>query len=569
MLGKSAVRQFAVKASKVEKPVSVQGSFRRALSKRVLRIDVCAGVILLFLLAQLILCARSKSATFDEQFHIIRGLIYLRTGDLRFMREHPPLIESLIALPLALDSGIVLPFSDPSWQRADKHTFSDLVVWRANSNGPSIIARGRIAVIAITVLLGLTIYIWGRKLFGPLPALLSVMLLAFDPNVLAHGCLATNDLGLTLFAALTALTFWQLLEKPSRARAALSGIALGLALTSKFSAVFLLPALVAIAFANALPGRSKPEIRLRLRQLSPCLCLVVLVAGFTLWAVYGFQVGPLRGLPVPASAYLKGLQGLGYKLETGTQSFLLGSYSDTGWWYYFPIALGVKTPLPTLLFVGAAVIYAARHRNFLLSMPLLIPVIVYFLLCCVSGLNIGYRHLIPILPFIFIFAGQSVRDWWHLKPKYGLAIGGLLGWLIIDTIAVSPHYLAYFNELAGGPKGGYRVLVDSNLDWGQDLPGLQEYMTAHNIASVKLAYCGTADPRAYGINYEPLPGINRQWWKHDDDPEVVVEPGPGVYAISATNLQGARFRNHDVYAWFRARKPDAVIGHSIFVYSVP
>jgi 4-amino-4-deoxy-L-arabinose transferase-like glycosyltransferase len=402
-------------------------------------------------------------------------------------------------------------------------------------------------------------------MFGPLPALLSVMLLAFDPNVLAHGCLATNDMGLTLFATLTVFTFWQLLQQPSKARVVMSGLALGLALASKFSALFLLPVLVAIAFADYLPGRRERKDRLKVKQVSYYLCLVAVIAACTLWAVYGFQVGPLRGLPVPASAYLKGLQVLANKLETGTQAFLLGSYSNTGWWYYFPIAFGVKTPLPTLLLVGAAVIYAARQRKLRQSMPLLIPVVIYVCFCCISGLNIGYRHLVPILPFIFIFIGQLAQASWRPRPKYALAVGALLSWLIIRTVAI----LAYFNELAGGPEGGYRVLVDSNLDWGQDLPGLREYMTAHNIASVKLAYCGTADPHAYGIDYELLPGISQPWWKRRSDPEILADPGPGVYAISATNLQGARYRNHDVYAWFRARKPDATIGHSIFVYTVP
>jgi hypothetical protein len=177
--------------------------------------------------------------------------------------------------------------------------------------------------------------------------------------------------------------------------------------------------------------------------------------------------------------------------------------------------------------------------------------------------------LLPIFPFIFIFIGQLAQASWRLRPKYALAIAILLGWLIVGTLTISPHYLAYFNELAGGPENGYRVLVDSNLDWGQDLPGLREYMKDHNIASVKLAYCGTADPGAYGIDYELLPGLPHPWWKYSNDPEVIVDPGPGVYAISATALQGARFQNPDVYAWFRERRPDAVIGYSIFIYQVP
>ena len=110
--------------------------------------------------------------------------------------------------------------------------------------------------------------------------------------------------------------------------------------------------------------------------------------------------------------------------------------------------------------------------------------------------------------------------------------------------------------------------MDSNLDWGQDLISLREYMTEENILSVKLSYHGPADPRAYGIQYEPLPSYPYNQWASETVPDILLNPPNGVYAISANNLQGLRFKNHDLYATFRQRKPDAVVGHSIFIYRI-
>jgi hypothetical protein len=141
-------------------------------------------------------------------------------------------------------------------------------------------------------------------------------------------------------------------------------------------------------------------------------------------------------------------------------------------------------------------------------------------------------------------------------------------WLIIASLLIFPRYLTFFNEIAGGPDNGYKILVDSNLDWGQELIGLREYMTQENIPSVKLSYHGTADPMAYGVVYEPLPSYPYNQWTSDTVPDILLNPPRGVYAISVNNLQGLRFKNHDLYATFRERKPDAIVGHSIFIYRI-
>ncbi|HEX8089140.1 MAG TPA: glycosyltransferase family 39 protein [Blastocatellia bacterium] len=528
--------------------------------------DVAALAILILLVAQLFLCSRMKSATYDEQYHIANGLAFLRTGDSRLIPEHPPLINLISALPLLADGDLVLPLDDPCWIDVNSLKFSDLLLWKLNPDGPSIVARARVPIIILTLFLAVIVYAWGREMYGPAAGLFALALLVFDPNILAHGCLATNDLGLTCFATLALYAFWRLLRRPGLDRAFIAGLALGLAQVSKFSALFLLPALAVTFLADRISrGASAPAMR----RAVVYLAVVILTAAFTIWAVYGFQMGTLRGYTVPARAYLSGLQEFTHLLESGKRSFLLGSYSDTGWWYYFPVAFAVKTPLPTLLLIAFALFYTCRHRTWRRGLPLLIPVGIYFGVCLASPFNIGYRHLLPVLPLLFIFVGQVASLGLGLRRKQTWAVCAALVWLVGGSLTTFPHYLAYFNELVGGPGGGYKVLVDSNLDWGQDLIGLREYMARENISSVRLSYIGTADPCAYGITYEPLPGFPYHQWQGDGIPEILSNPAGGVYAISASNLQGLRFKNPDLYAKFRERKPDAVIGYSIFIYRIP
>jgi hypothetical protein len=298
------------------------------------------------------------------------------------------------------------------------------------------------------------------------------------------------------------------------------------------------------------------------------LTLIAVAAYCAIWAVYGFSVGTLKGYTFPAREYLNGLQAATTLIATGKDSFLLGTYSPKGWWYYFPVAFAVKTPLPTLILIGASFVFVYRRGTWRLTLALLIPVVIYFAICVASPFDIGYRHLLPVLPCLFIFTSQLALIGWKTSRQRIAAIAAMLIWLTVASVWIFPHYLAFFNEIAGGPQNGYKILVDSNLDWGQELIGLRQYMSHENIPSVKLSYHGTADPTAYGVHYEPLPSYPYNQWASDTVPDILLNPPTGVYAISANNLQGLRFKNHDLYATFRQRKPDAVVGHSIFIYRV-
>lgn len=527
--------------------------------------DSISIVLLIALAAQLLLSSRRNSATYDEQYHIANGLNFLRTGDPGLIPQHPPFVEALSALPLLVDRDLALPSRT---SEVSSLRFSDQLLWRLNQNGPSIIARARLPIIGLTLLLAIIVYLWTREWFGARSGLLALTLLSFDPNILAHGNLATNDIGVTCFATLALYAFWRWMTRPTVARAVITGLTLGLAEVSKFSAVYLIPALVIILLTERIWISTTAASQLPVKTAMAYLAVIGVAAFFMIWVAYGFNVGTLKGFPFPAREYLTGLQGATTLIAGGKNSFLLGAYSPTGWWYYFPVAVAVKTPLPTLILLGASFVFVCRRGTWRETSFLLIPVVIYFAICLVSSFDIGYRHLLPIIPCLFIFTSQLALINWKTSPLRTTAFSAMVIWLIMGSVLIFPHYLTFFNEIAGGPDNGYKILVDSNLDWGQELIGLRNYMTQENIPSVKLSYHGTAEPAAYGVMYEPLPSYPYNQWTNDTVPDILLNPPVGVYAISVNNLVGLRFKNHDLYATFRQRKPDAIVGHCIFIYRI-
>ena len=543
-------------------------------------VNLIAVALLLLMFGQALGSARLKSPTMDEQNHIARGLAYLRTGDPRLSVEHPPLVNALCALPLLLDPQIELPLDHPSWQSGAWYVFADEFLWRANAASVDrIVFLARLPVIWLGLLLGALVYRWARELGGARAGLPALFLLACDPNILAHARLVTTDLGVTVFSFLAVYALWRMLRsRPgSRPSELLAGVALGLALTAKFSALLLCPLFCLLVLWQAITRRT----------LRPVLALIIVfvLAAFTLWAVYGFEFGPLNagGPSLPAPSYLRGVQAILRRTEGGNPSFLVGQYSTAGWWYYFPVAFLIKTPILTLLLLLASLVLTARQRTWDHDLFLLLPMVAFFGVNLLSRLNIGYRHLLPVLPFVFVYVARWIGSEFQVQgyrfkvsdPKPGTLnlkqMAGVLltAWYLTSALLIYPDYLAYFNELAGGPANGYRWLVDSNLDWGQDLPGLRYYVEAHGLTQVYLSWFGSARPEHYGIPYRPLPGYPL----YQGDAETFAfnpyHPAPGTYVISATNLQGVALRDRDTFLWFRQHQPVARIGYSIFVYEVP
>src|SRR5215471_1086787 len=286
-----------------------------------------SAVLVLLMFAMMWPAAHGDSATMDEQNHIARGLAYLKTGSLRLNRMHPPLINIISAIPLALDRSITLPLKGPSWAASNLDGFALELLWQSN-DGPAMVRTARIPIMVMTALLALTVFAWASAMFGRPAGLLAMTLVAFCPNVLAHGHLATNDLGAACFSTMALYAFWRFLGTPNWKRGATCAVALTLALGSKFSALFLLPvfAMIFVTYAVIGPseqGQSEQGQTKWLKQVAimaavGCAIIIVLI-----WALYGFKTGNTAdgGARVPASSYLEGLEEVRQRLSKGNPTF--------------------------------------------------------------------------------------------------------------------------------------------------------------------------------------------------------------------------------------------------------
>jgi hypothetical protein len=267
------------------------------------------------------------------------------------------------------------------------------------------------------------------------------------------------------------------------------------------------------------------------------------------------------------NAYVQGLFLTQAKSENRA-AFLAGQYSTKGWWYFFPLAFSIKTPESIIALFLAGVCLCAIGRDHFLRDDLyaLVPIAGFLAATMAANLNIGLRHILPIYPFVLLIAGKSVAVLWNAKsPLFRALLGALCLFAVVESAAIYPDYLAFFNQLIGGPRNGNKYLVDSNLDWGQDLKGLKRWMTRNNVQHINLSYFGTADPAYYKINYTPLPGA--PFYAEQSAKMPVL---PGLVAVSATNLRGVYFADswRDFYSPLLKMKPVAVIGYSIYVYQV-
>ncbi|MEI2607061.1 MAG: hypothetical protein V9G20_00360 [Candidatus Promineifilaceae bacterium] len=571
------------------------------------------------------------SPTMDEQNHLTRGYAFLMTGDPRLSLEHPPLVNTLSALPLLLLPDLHLDTSSSAWQEGQWYAVADAFLWETNHDVTRMIFLARLPIVLLGLALGLAGYWLGYKLWGRNAAAFTFIFLLFDPNLLAHTRYTTTDLGGTLFLLLVVGALWNLWgnlgerkngqwlmvngqwstarnrllstvhRSPFTVYCSLFTI-LGCTFASKLSTLGFVPIFFVLAVLPLYGDKwSLSAAARRVGQLILAGALSLLV----IWAIFGFEWGPYRfrstelpwlmalneqSGPLPTfAAGLEQMVLLGQ--DSGRPTFLLGKTSVTGFPLYFPIAFLVKTPLVTLVGGLVAAFWLIRRRESRgRALFLLLPALLFFFLMTQSSLNIGYRHLLPLLPFIYLLIGGVAGDlrltiddlrFWQRHPQYvarhtnyASCIIPLIPWvtaltLILAALWLYPSYLGFFNLLGGGPANGYNILVDSNVDWGQDLRRLQGWMVENQVGSVKLAWFGSARPEYYGIVYEPLPGSPHNlhlWWDVPFDP---LNPPDGVYAISASMLWELPLQDDKhVFTWFRAQEPTARIGSSVFIYQV-
>jgi len=561
-----------------------------------------AGLLVVMAL-QLAHVARSTSATWDEPHHLYDGYTVWTRHDYRLNPEVPPLVKMTAALPL-LWRGLTVP-PDHGWS-VPREAFRDGRDFVFGNGVNRTLLPGRLACMGFTLVLGLLLYCMAAEMFGYGAGLFALALFAFDPNFLAHGALVTTDAGSACLFVAALYAFYRYSKRPTWARLLLAGVAAGLLLAAKFTGVFVFPMLLALVLVEWAAVRSAKVLRERV----VAFVVVMLLAWVVLWGFYGFRykagvnggdINPslsaylermydkadaprlavLARHHVLPEAYLWGLENT-KQTEFEDTSYLWGKVYRHGNWWYFPVAMAVKSTLPFLVLVlmglGLVVVLPMSQKRDpstgsgqAMGYPvlwLLVPVGIYFAVAMRSDFDIGVRHLLPVYALLYVVIGGVVVALVRRDARWMYALGVLLLWQVVTSARVAPAYMAYGNEAWGGPDAVHKYLSDANTDWGQQLIAVKKYLDAHPAKECWFAYFpdGAIEPQDYGVNCKRLPTTSTVWWL--DLPEAVPPVITGTVFVSDGDLEGIEFGDGALnpYEVFRERRPDAVIEHGVDVY---
>jgi hypothetical protein len=516
-----------------------------------------AGLLIATFLAQTFLASAIKSPVFDETGDIAAGLSYVQNGEIRANLQHPPLLKEMAGAALWLAGGR-LPASQQVRQMlsgggGERAVGAQLIA--ANGAGRTMF-WARLPFLLLAAALGVLIYLWGRQLLGEAAALGALFLYTLDPVILAHGYLATMDVGLAAFTVLFLFALWHYSERPDARRLILCGLTMGLMMCTKFSAVFLLPVAAVLMFVGG--DREPPADGSKMPRGYGALALALLVMGalatLVIQAVY---LSP-GGLFLYAT-------GIGRVNADHNPAYLvfLGGQLQHRFASYFAVAYLLKEPLAAIG-LSAIGLFALRGKavSRRVKIFLLLPPAVVLVAHTVLADDLGMRYIIPALPFAYLLGGAGAA-WLIRQGTWGRAVTAALGlWMLAAAAGIYPDHLAYFNEAAclttnppaigldGGTRCGPLWLDDSNVDWGQSLKQVKDWLdrNAHG-ERVHLAYFGSMPPSAYGLNAAPV---------GPDD--LARAPEAGIYVVSA------HFVARAPVPWLRT--PMAIVGHSMYVYRI-
>jgi hypothetical protein len=504
----------------------------------------------------------------DEGYHLRNGYAFLKTLRPNPDSEHPPLAQAFSALPL-LFLDLRIP-ERPTTNAAEWNADAEFLYHNTYS-AETLLGLSRSMKVLLTLGLGAFLGWWTRRHFGAAAGIAALALYCFDPNFIAHGHYVTTDVP-AAFGFLVGCLSWCAFLRSGRARsAAICGAVTGLALAVKFSALLLVPLyafLYLVQGYRQAAGARECGYRCSIEHFGKGIALVLALACATIWAAFAFETR----FPVPAPSFFGGIADLMRHNARGHRAYLLGVTGGGGWWYYFPVVALVKTPAGVLLLfllaVGAAFatvsgkgareaalcILRARVEWFALA----IPPLVYFALCVRSNINIGLRHMLPVYPFAFIWIaavlfGPHGR---RLHGFYRRAAVVLLTLVAIESLAAFPRYTAFFNLPSGGRANGARYVVDSNLDWGQDMFRLRDYLARRGVSNVCLESFGNAPPEHFGIHPKHIPA------------SLEAARADGCLVVMSLSIMFEWQPFDGRFDWLRKLTPSDRVGDSFWVYDV-
>jgi hypothetical protein len=525
------------------------------------------ALLALIYLAQCAWFIRTQSLTYDEPVHIAEGLNAWRSGRFEQYNDHPPLARLWSTLPLL----------DQKWQ-VDIDQLPD--AFRVTHIAPdpvSLAWRARAMNVWFGLLLAWLVWKAADRLFSRTAANFALALFAFSPSLIAHFSIAATDGAATLFIFATAWTLVRWRLSPTWKRTVGSGMLLGLLLLAKFSTA---PMFVLALLWMLLLGADK-IIRSPTRWNWGKTAAALLVALFIVWAGYFFHVShltvrdgtltatfpnwngaivkPVRGdrnysLLIPAGEYIEGFRELVRHNRQGQPAFFLGQVSTHGGWkLYYPVVILLKwsTIVLALSATGLAIALRSKVRVppdlwIMASFPA-----VYMAMAIFARFNLGDRHVLPMYPFAILFAAV-VWEWARRKRAVAALLILLAALNAADGLRYAPGYLSYFSPFVS-PAESFRLLTDSNLDWGQGLLALRDYQRSHPGERISLSYFGSVDPQVYGIQTDFFGGHKRV---------------PGTVIVSATNLSGQYLAEPGRYRWLLEQRPVKILDHSLYVFEI-
>ena len=541
--------------------------------------------------------------TVDEPHHLVSGLAFWTEGDSRLSWGHAPLgniIPALLAIPTAQRGDLSRL---PQWPEARTWELATAYAQQNYGNFRSQLQRARLGVILLTVLMGIYTYAWCFEQFGQRAALFTLTLLLFNPTVLAHGRLMTNDLAITFCIVLAAGEFVRYLQRPGWGRLATMALATGAAFSTKWSAVALVPVFLAFGLHYAWRGRgrfaaSMPRPRRLFRLVGEVVLVCLITIAFinasyrfqrTFWTVdhilsepespqlhargYAGQMleeeSPLSSLPgwlripVPYS-YLYGAINVKVLNKKGQKVWFMGELKQYGSLLYFPILIGAKTP-PALLVLLVAGLFGALVRRQTPDLALAVPIglgATFLVLAMSANINIGVRHVLPVVAMLAVVAGVTAGDHWHLgggrrwfRWVLRATIGILLLSTFVSTVVSRPHWLGYFNVFVGGRAGGHQLSIVGE-DWGQDIVDLANEVKRRQLTPV--AYAPYYPTQASELAFQ---GVSFLAFSCGDK---AVPTYKRWVAVHATVLR----RFPECYPWSTDLEPTFHVNHHILVFDL-
>ena len=559
-----------------------------------LAVAIGLGLILAIYAARGLAVARVDSITSDESTYLLHGLHFWATGDdLELWELGTPRLPHLIHAAgsyLALrQAGLLGPERRPSSGGDRRDEVNALVL----SGMPRVLLPAR--VLAIGWGLGLlSICFWAvARTRGPALGLVAAALLAMVPEVIAHGSIAGSDMPFAAAATLAAVLMARYAERPGLGRWIGLALAIGLAWSTRHTALILLPAAGMVHLGSAWKAGRPRGLAAMIEWLAGSAASttgLVLIAGLVLWAGDGFgtirlddasgrisslslpsRFGPIdaSALPIPTSA-LSFLKQVSHQMR-GHESYFCGEFRRDGWLTYFPVAFGLKTPVGLLVLLTLA---AARVRpRTAWEVACLVCMALLWTSLLRSRVNIGVRYALPTYPLAIPFVARLFEPRALRDRAWGSITLAATAWLVVASAGSQGRSLSYFNEIGGGPSRGWMYLADSNVDWGQDFDGLADAVRRLEIHEVTTDV--STERRLDVPGVFALPNPSKEYQTH-----VRTPPGRRLYdaeggyvpvhtryvAASVSRLLGLYSQND--MSWLRTRRLVARVGDSLFLFDM-